>query len=157
MSTRALIILRDGRDTQYFYRHSDGYPDGVMPTLEKFMSYVRDKKTRDNVSQSAGWLIVVGMQEYANNDFGRPDGSAPLNEAEPGGGVAGWKVGAYETTTTTNIGASYTYLLDLKSVTINEITDVISTLADDQKINIHDLLNSEMDNLINEAVKVVTL
>ena len=33
MSTRANIILKDSYDKLYFYRHCDGYPEGVAPTL----------------------------------------------------------------------------------------------------------------------------
>ncbi len=36
MSTGANVVLTDDfGDSLGFYRHSDGYPDGVMPTHEK--------------------------------------------------------------------------------------------------------------------------
>src|SRR5690348_10367703 len=77
MSTRANIILQetfsweDEKNEQqttterlYFYRHSDGYPDGTMPSLKIFIDWVKKGKIRDNVSQSAGWLILIGAMEY---------------------------------------------------------------------------------------------
>jgi hypothetical protein len=82
MSTRANILIKDECDELWFYRHSDGYPTGCLPTLAKFMSWVKDRKIRSNVGQSAGWLIVIGKEEYE---------SEGLN--------SDWKVGAYEPTT----------------------------------------------------------
>lgn len=62
MSTRCNIIVKDGRDELIFYRHSDGYPEGAMPTLETFLALVKEGKVRSNVSQAAGWLILLGGQ-----------------------------------------------------------------------------------------------
>lgn len=44
MSTRANIILRDCNDEMIFYRHSDGYPDGTLPTLGKFLEWIESIK-----------------------------------------------------------------------------------------------------------------
>ena len=49
MSTRANIVLVDDTDRLYFYRHSDGYPEGTMPSLELFIDAVRQGKIRDNL------------------------------------------------------------------------------------------------------------
>jgi len=64
MSTRAGVIIKDGHDELHFYRHSDGYPEGTLPTLEKFLNLVKEGKIRNNVDQAAGWLIIIGAEEY---------------------------------------------------------------------------------------------
>ena len=64
MSTRAQIIVKDSSEEIWFYRHSDGYPDGVMPMLEKFLDYVKRGILRDNAMQSCGWLVLFGAREY---------------------------------------------------------------------------------------------
>jgi hypothetical protein len=64
MSTRANIVIKDKHSQLIFYRHSDGYPEGTLPSLKKFMSWVKAGTIRNNVSQAAGWLIMVGAQEY---------------------------------------------------------------------------------------------
>lgn len=100
MSTRAQIIIKDGYDELWFYRHSDGYPEGVKPTLDRFCEWVNANKIRANVEQAAGWLILLGVKEY-DKDY---DGPPPFRKKttkrlfEPGkpGSCAGWKVGAYE-------------------------------------------------------------
>jgi len=38
---RANIIIKEGDAELWFYRHSDGYPDRMMPILEKFMERVK--------------------------------------------------------------------------------------------------------------------
>jgi len=123
MSTRANIIIQDGYGEKlWFYRHSDGYPEGTLPTLEKFLSYVKDGRIRNNVGQAAGWLILIGIQEYANGQYGSPSGDAPLNDAEPGHDtdLSGWKVGAYEPTAWEQHGdIEYLYTVDLSALTID--------------------------------------
>jgi len=39
MSTRCVIEVRQGRRTYRIYRHSDGYPEGVMADLRVFMKH----------------------------------------------------------------------------------------------------------------------
>lgn len=69
MSTRAGIIIKDKFNSFHFYRHSDGYPEGTLPTLEKFLQYVKDEKIRNYAPQAAGWLIIIGADEY-NGSYG---------------------------------------------------------------------------------------
>jgi hypothetical protein len=102
MSTRANIIITDGEDKLYFYRHSDGYPEGTMPTLEKFLAMVKNGQIRDNTCQSAGWLIMIGYDEYKEY---QPD----------------WKVGAYEPTTGIHGDIEYLYVVDLVKKNIRQI------------------------------------
>jgi len=90
MSTRSNIKVTGqfGEDL-WFYRHSDGYPEGAMPLIQKFMGYVRDKRIRTDKSQACGWLIMLGNQEYERCGL------------EPGHDVniSGWQVGSIEPTT----------------------------------------------------------
>lgn len=105
MSTHANIIIKDDQDTFYFYKHSDGYPEEVMPTLKKFLKGVKEGHLRNNAMQSAGWLIVMGHAEYSKQAFEEKYGM-------------GWKVGAYEPTTCIHEGIEYVYTLDLVKLTI---------------------------------------
>ena len=130
MSTRANIIIKDGYSTLYFYRHSDGYPEGTLPTLEKFLNLVKEGKIRNNTAQAAGWLIILGAEEYksrqveykermkngfegeqdiVNKRFGDLIPAEPLND---------WKVGAYEPTTGIHGDVEYIYTIDLDKMEI---------------------------------------
>jgi len=104
MSTRANIIIQDNYDKLYFYRHSDGYPDGTLPTLNQFLEKVKSGEIRNNTSQAAGWLIVIGHEEYKEY---QPD----------------WKVGAYEPTTGIHGDVEYIYTIDLekKEITYKKV------------------------------------
>lgn len=132
MSTRASIIVKDSHTKLFFYRHSDGYPEGIMPTLEKFLQYVKDGRIRDNADQAAGWLIIIGAQEYNTPcDWSEPHVSQNdvdnlrLNNYEPGHDIAinGWKVGAYEPTTGVHGDEEYQYTVDLETKTISVSQD----------------------------------
>lgn len=108
MSTRANIVLKDGEDKLWFYRHSDGYPEGTMPTLNKFLNLIKEKKIRDDISQASGWLIIIGAEENhtPSTDQLRNDGYD-------------WKVGAYEPTTGQHGDIDYLYTVDLEKKTID--------------------------------------
>jgi hypothetical protein len=121
MSTRCNIIIKDDRDKLIFYRHCDGYPKGALPTLKKFMKWVRNKKIRDNVEQASGWLILIGAKEYAREfdpktgkykDI-KKDISHPTDN-----NFDGWQVGAYEPSTSIHGDIEYIYTLDLIKLTI---------------------------------------
>lgn len=112
MSTRANIIVKDKYDTLWFYR-SDGYPEGAMPILEKFMKAVKNSTIRDNAQQSAGWLILLGADEYGvKADFTRKPFSGDEERR------TSWKVGAIEPTTRQHGDIEYLYTLDLEAKTI---------------------------------------
>lgn len=124
MSTRANVIITDGYSKLYFYRHSDGYPEGTMPSLKKFLSYVKSGKIRNNVSQSAGWLIIIGAEEYKGHHL---EGDAWLElseeqEKEYQNKIPtvpkDWKVGAYEPTSGIHGDIEYLYVIDLTEMKI---------------------------------------
>lgn len=101
MSTRAQIKIIDEYGQElWFYRHSDGYPEGTMPTLQKFIDWVRAGKIRDNVEQAAGWLILIGAEEYnktmvvVNGSYERVLKTTLTSPSDDN--LSGWKCGAYE-------------------------------------------------------------
>jgi len=112
MSTRANIVITDGTDKLWFYRHSDGYPTGTMPTLNKFLDLVKTKKIRNDVTQASGWLILIGAEEYKTKK---------VDDLEEGD--CDWKVGAYEPTTGEHGDIQYLYTIHLtnKTITVKEI------------------------------------
>lgn len=132
MSTRANIILKDGKDELFFYRHSDGYPEGALPLLEKFLEMVKNKNLRDNLSQSAGWLIMLGAIEYnsilpyklmpeayeGQKRYGDLSTIRP-----PADNGCDWKVGSIEPTTGIHGDIEWLYTIDLnkKKITYKQV------------------------------------
>ena len=103
MSTRCQVIVKDQYDEVWFYRHSDGYPEGATPTLIEFMNLVKAGKIRNNAGQASGWLVLIGSKEYAVSIDNIKD----------------WKVGAYEPCSPVKHGdIEYLYTLDLEKLTI---------------------------------------
>lgn len=118
MSTRANVILREGKNCLYFYRHSDGYPEGTVPSLEIFSKWVKQGKIRNNLGQAAGWLIILGAMEYntipkfeleSGGNYGDMDSVEPPKE---------WKAGAYEPTTGLHGDIEWLYDVDITNGTI---------------------------------------
>lgn len=99
MSTRSQIVIKDEYDEQWFYRHSDGYPEGNLPALFTFMTWIEEEKIRRNVEQSSGWLVLIGADEYGY-DFDYKTGKETRKKTvlEPIGNerFSSWKYGAYE-------------------------------------------------------------
>jgi hypothetical protein len=129
MSTRCNIIIKDGDfDQLIFYRHSNGCPEDALPTLKKFMSWVKDGKIRDNVCQSAGWLILIGAEEYGSvyEGGGKYRQKKTLTEPDPNNEFSGWNCGAYEPTTCIHGDIEYLYTLDLdeKTILVQGVIDV---------------------------------
>lgn len=121
MSTRANIVIKDNYDKLFFYRHSDGYPEGAMPTLSLFLNWLKNGKIRNNVGQAAGWLVVIGAIEYDTlpkwktekglvRSYGQIDSIAA---------PADWKASSYEPTTGVHGDIQYLYIIDLNDKTIN--------------------------------------
>jgi len=127
MSTRCQVIIKDNHNELWFYRHSDGYPEGTMPTLEKFLNYVKEGIIRDNVEQAGGWLILFGAMEYGiNTEFVKGkwvDTPKTLDELfTPKGGISGWKCGAFEPSVPQEHGdIRYLYTIDLVKKTITHV------------------------------------
>lgn len=108
MSTRAQVIVKDSYEEVWFYRHSDGYPKGTLPTLAKFLKWVSDGLIRKDASQSAGWLVIIGHTEYNVPD--EPDQTDVHYN---------WKVGAYEPCAPNKHGdIEYLYTIDVEKLTV---------------------------------------
>ncbi len=126
MSTRAQIKIVDASgDSLLFYRHSDGYPEGTMPTLNKFLKWVKEGRIRDNVEQAAGWLIIIGALEYFEQAKKHEDLYGKVQLGEPGARESGmgWKVGAYEPATCIHGDIEWMYTVDLgkKKITKKQV------------------------------------
>jgi len=115
MSTRCNVLVTDEYSKQWFYRHSDGYPSCTAESLKKFIQYIEDNKIRPSVSQGSPWLIVLGHNEYAEDEG--------TTTADPSGGAFGWKVGAYELTNEKHGDIEWLYTINLKDkkITVESI------------------------------------
>lgn len=111
MSTRANIVIKDSNSKLYFYRHSDGYPDGARPLLDRFMTLVTEGKIRNNVGQSAGWLVLLGAMEY--DTCAIPSDYLAFSNKD-------WKCGAMEPTTGIHGDIDWFYVLDLTTKTVEQ-------------------------------------
>lgn len=140
MGTRCNVILIDlfGHEL-IFYRHSDGYPSGVAPTLGEFIKLIRTDKLRTNVEQSGGWLILLGYEEYSAPPYGND--LAKMRDNTRGTNLYGWKVGAYEPSVGIHLDIEYLYEIDLAAKTLRgwhhdgktkgeEVTDEIIAAID---------------------------
>jgi len=125
MSTRANIILKSQSEKMWFYRHSDGYPEGTMPTLNLFLKWMKEGKIRNNLPQGSGWLILIGAMEYN----ALPAFTVEKEEYAPGEFIEqvsvesiqdpkDWKAGAYEPTTGQHGDIEYLYTVDMDTMTI---------------------------------------
>lgn len=130
MSTRANIIIRDGGDKLFFYRHSDGYPDGTLPTLKQFTGLIASGKIRNNLQQSAGWLVLIGAIEYKTLSpepwKSKVEKEQPYDsdyEVNLGDEPKDWKVGAYEPTTSLHGDIEFMYEIDLvgREITVKKV------------------------------------
>ncbi len=126
MSTRANIILKDGSEKLFFYRHSDGYPEGVTPTLDILANWIKSGKVRNNLGQCAGWLVVIGALEYQTLPAGLftasglsylDDNRDKIIEQDLTMIPKDWKVGAYEPTTGLHGDIQYLYIFDIQTGT----------------------------------------
>ncbi len=126
MSTRTNIVIKDHHQELWFYRHSDGYPDGTMPTLQQFIGWVRYGKIRRNVEQASGWLILLGAVEYQTLPKGRfPEAGKPSYERDDTAVEEAmefapeyWQCGAYEPATGVHGDIEFLYVVDLQDMTI---------------------------------------
>ena len=98
-----------------------------MPTLNKFLDWVKEGKIRDNVEQSAGWLVLIGASEYdkmldPTKHFEYMKKPTVLEPIESKAGM-GWKCGAYEPCQCQHGDIEYLYTIDLdkKEITYKHI------------------------------------
>ena len=120
MGTRCNIrVVQDTGGELWFYRHNDGYPQEVIPSLTPLMERLIDGTVRPNVSQFSGWLIVLGHEQRTpSSHYG--GGNAELD----------WKVGHYEPTTCMHGDIAYLYTIDLDSKSIR-VTCAFGNMPDE--------------------------
>lgn len=137
MSTRCQVVIQDEYDSIMFYRHSDGYPEGVKETLSQFLSMVKGGKLRGNVEQSSGWLVVIGFDEYHFTSLFESD--------------YGWKVGAYEPSSAIHGDIQYFYVIDLptKKIRVYKIGNACSNVLDNVRKQVDSLLSMEENKRID--------
>ena len=125
MSTRANIVLTEtfswkekGKEKSvtkklFFYRHSDGYPEGTLPTLNIFMDWLKRGVIRNNLGQSAGWLIIIGAMECESIPNVKVTDKGMISQKTDIVDPEDWKVGAYEPTTGIHGDIEWLYTIDL--------------------------------------------
>ncbi len=117
MSTRTNIVVKSKwGENLWFYRHSDGYPEGAMPTLQQFIGWIRRGVVRDNAEQAAGWLILIGAMEYQTLDPDNFKGEKYEVALET---PKDWKCGAYEPACGVHSDIEFLYIIDLEAKTIS--------------------------------------
>ena len=130
MSTRCQVAIVDSytdpKRPLLFYRHSDGYPDGVRPTLDQFCEWLRQGQVRDDPQQAAGWLVALGMQEYAENHVPDLAHSRPSDRRSDSETVLQnmrlmefspkeyWKIGAYEPSCNWQTDIEWLHIVDVE-------------------------------------------
>jgi hypothetical protein len=121
MITHCNVIIKDEFNQLMFYRHSDGYPSVVIPSLRKFMLWLNRGLIRNNVGQAAGWLIILGNEEYADYCKGNPRVPGDKNS------ISGWTVGAYEPTLCKHDDyINYLYTIDLTKPSVIVCKDIFN-------------------------------
>ena len=122
MSTRANVIIKEGKEQLFFYRHSDGYPETTEPVLKIFLSWLKDRKIRNNISQASGWLVLLGALEYNNvpkyNIDTEKCETLTFDMCTFVENPKDWKVGAFEPTTGIHGDIEYLYTIDLIKETL---------------------------------------
>lgn len=119
MSTRCNVIIKDAYSEVLFYRHSDGYPEGVEDSIKTFLRWVEEGKIRRNTSQASGWLILLGAMEYSTLPVIEDPKSErfSLTEEQKAFDPPDWKCGAYEPTSRLASDREYLHVIDLDTVT----------------------------------------
>ena len=136
MSTRANIVLKESYSYEdmegkksnvtnelIFYRHSDGYPEGTLPTLNIFMDWLKRGKIRNSIYQAGGWLIIIGAMEYNTlPEFKKVpayEGSEKFyGDEKTFEDPKDWKCGAYEPTYCIHTDIEYLYEIDIIKKTL---------------------------------------
>lgn len=94
MSTRCQIKLRETENNIYIYKHSDGYPEGVIPTLKPFVD-----RFFKNRGYDPDYLLAQIVRQFAAKDYeqghtaranGDKRGAPRDGETFPYGDYTGW-------------------------------------------------------------------
>ena len=71
MSTRSIIRFVQGKNSVTIYRHSDGYPSGVLGDMEKFLKWNgwRSADLSYTVANFIGYFKVEGALRYGDKSI----------------------------------------------------------------------------------------
>jgi hypothetical protein len=75
MSTRCQIGIYDEKETPLnkpnvlLYKHSDGYPEGVIPIIQPFLEDFSKKRGMDDVEYCSAWLLHALIQSHGRTDY----------------------------------------------------------------------------------------
>jgi len=156
MSTRSQIIIKDEYDEQWFYRHSDGYPSGNLPQLQKLIKWYEQGLIRDNVEQSAGWLILIGAREYDHyHDFHNSKVQREPSDKD----FSSWKCGSYEISVPREHGdIEYLYTLNIKdkTLTIQEMYGIEKTFSWKEILNMNEEDFNKLDGGLQTYIEEVS-
>ena len=77
MSTRCQIGIYRTKPTDLtkyhalLYRHSDGYPEGVLPDITPFLETFHSQRGMSDVEYLAAWLIYHLIRPYDDANYGK--------------------------------------------------------------------------------------
>jgi len=109
MGTRCNVILKSGDEKLIYRRHYDGYPESVIPDLRQFVDWIDKGLIRSDLSQCAGWLLMIGHNDYKGKKF----------TGQPRKGISGWKVSSYEPDTMLSGDIDYLYEVNVDNLQIH--------------------------------------
>ena len=69
MSTRASVVVKDGRDMLFFYQHSDGYLEGLGEWLSKFLLTEQAKRMKSDIEYFAAALLMHCNDDYEKTEY----------------------------------------------------------------------------------------
>ena len=93
MSTRATIPVSDAGDTFHIYKHCDGYPEGIMPQLQRAVTLAWSAPRFE--AMDAGAAIVAVMKTGSGNCYLTADAAQHGDRAyhyDVTADASGWRV-----------------------------------------------------------------
>jgi hypothetical protein len=110
MSTRSFIMLKDGKRTYKIYRHSDGYPEGVISDLDVCMKSGGRFQLSDPEYFLANFIFYAKLDGFLDKDYGYETENS---------GHRSWELGYGVCCTTCHHGdEQYLYMIDCRKGTI---------------------------------------
>ena len=82
MSTRSQIKLKNSPDNIHVYKHSDGYPEGVLPVLVPFVAQFMESRGYDECYILAQLVRRFAVEDYkAEIEFNAKHPNFPRNSS----------------------------------------------------------------------------
>jgi hypothetical protein len=73
MSTRSQIGFYKNKEQSFdepdvlIYKHSDGYPEGVIPLLKEFCKMFKERRGLDDTEYAGAWYVYELINEHVNH------------------------------------------------------------------------------------------